>query len=103
MNLKTLQKMQKQWVDHNFAGQPPWHAVLGVVEEVGELSHAHLKSCQGIRGSADGHRKKIADAIGDIVIFLASYCNAAGFDLNKCVTEAWNVVRQRDWKAVPNE
>ena len=32
-------------------------------EEVGELSHAHLKSEQGIRGSVDLHRLEKIDAV----------------------------------------
>ena len=39
------------------------------------------------------------DAVADIVIFLADYCSARGFDLESLVSETWAEVRKRDWKA----
>jgi len=100
-DLETLQSQHKVWLDHNFPGQKPHDALLGLVEEVGELAHAHLKHEQQIRGLGDiaqANDKKI-DAIGDIVIYLASYCNSNGFDLAACVNTTWNKVKQRDWQA----
>lgn len=98
MNLTDLQERHQHWLKHNFPDQTPHQALLGVVEEVGELSHAHLKAEQGIRVRADEARAKIADAIGDIVIYLASYCNTNGYDLEGCVAMAWSEVSARDWK-----
>jgi NTP pyrophosphatase (non-canonical NTP hydrolase) len=74
--------------------------LLGVVEEVGELSHAHLKLEQGIRINED-HKTKQVDAVGDIVVFLAHYCTLQGIDFGLAVKTCWNEVKQRDWKAFP--
>ena len=71
MDFKTIQKKQNKWQKINFPNTKNYQPLLGVVEEVGELSHSHLKMEQGIRGSEEGHIAKIKDAIGDIVIFLA--------------------------------
>lgn len=104
--LRGLQKEQEPWVDHNFEPgntRNPARAykpLLGVVEEVGELSHAHLKSLQGIRTGED-HAAKSKDAIGDLVIFLADYCTAMGYDFQECVEATWNQVKTRDWKKDP--
>lgn len=96
MCFKKLQLEQKEWQDKNFPNHKNHHCLLGLVEEVGELSHSHLKNDQNIRKNED-HRKKTEDAIGDIIIYLAGYCNANGYDLEKCVKETWGEVKQRDW------
>lgn len=41
--LRKLQEEQKPWVKHNFGDRPSWMPLLGAVEELGELAHAHLK------------------------------------------------------------
>ena len=100
-DLQFLQTQHKQWLDHNFPHQAKHDALLGLMEEVGELAHAHLKHDQQIRGLGDisqANDKKI-DAIGDIVIYLASYCNSNGFDLAACVHTTWEKVQRRDWQA----
>jgi len=87
-NLQVLQAEHKEWVDRNFPNQKPYHGLLGVVEEVGELSHAYLKREQGIRGSQEKHTADIDDAIGDIIIYLASFCNTNEISLARCVKTA---------------
>lgn len=103
VDLKILQEEVALWALENFGRDVPQHQpLLGVGEEVGELMHAQLKYEQGIRGydvqkfSADG-----VDAIGDIMIYLADYCNRAGFSLDECVRTTWEKVRRRDWKKDP--
>ena len=98
--LKKMQEEQKPWVKHNFGDRPSWMPLLGVVEELGELAHAHLKKAQGIRVN-ENHDENIKDAVADIVIFLADYCSSVGIDLEKVVQETWDKVKQRDWKANP--
>lgn len=73
------------------------HQFMGVVEEVGELAHARLKSLQGIRGTAEEHLANEQDAVGDIVIFLAGYCSARGFNFGSLVEKALREVLERDW------
>ena len=98
--LRRLQAEQVPWIKHNFGDRPSWMPLLGAVEELGELAHAHLKQAQGIRVSED-HDAKAKDAIADVVIFLADYCTARGFDLESLVMETWDKVKLRDWKANP--
>lgn len=97
MHLYELQREHKEWQQREFPDQEPFDAVLGVVEEVGELAHSVLKAKQGIRGTELEHKAKEMDSIGDIVIFLASHCNVRGLDLNECVMMAWAQVKERRW------
>jgi NTP pyrophosphatase (non-canonical NTP hydrolase) len=70
------------------------------MEELGELCHAHLKHEQGIRTTED-HRKAKWDAVGDIIIFLADYCNIEGINLQQALGSTWVDVQMRDWKQDP--
>lgn len=104
MNLKEFQKEVVQWSDYNFGESRGIDAakdrLLGVQEEVGELSHAILKLTQGIRMGED-HIGNAKDAVGDIMIYLADFCGKMGFCLDTCITDAWDVVKQRNWKNNP--
>jgi NTP pyrophosphatase (non-canonical NTP hydrolase) len=100
-NLRAFQAAHNLWLKRNFPNQQPADGLLGVIEEVGELAHAHLKASQGIRGDASLHRAEAADAIGDIMIYLASYCNTNGYDMAGCLEDAWEEVSRRDWQASP--
>ena len=75
-----LVKERDEWVAKNF---PPYDyevpgndSVLGCIEELGELAHAHLKSKQGIRGSQDEHDAAAKDAIGDLIVYLLGVISA---------------------------
>jgi len=118
--LRKLQEDQKAWVQHNFPNRLSWMPAMGTGEEIGELAenidstehlkylmismgklfHAQLKTEQGIRVS-ELHEDKIKDSIADIIIFLADYCSAKGFDLESIVQTVWDEVKQRDWKKYP--
>ena len=98
MNLRELQEWQREWSLRNFGEQPAHRGVLGVAEEVGELCHAVLKSEQGIRNQTTD---EIADAIGDIVIYLAQVATSHKLDLSLCVKNAKWVCEQRDWRKNP--
>ena len=43
LTFRRLQDEQRPWVEHNFAGREPWKPLVGAMEELGELAHAHLK------------------------------------------------------------
>lgn len=105
IDLEQLQADHSVWLAHNFPDQTPHQGLLGVVEEVGELAHAHLKAEQGIRGmdSVFDQMARKADAVGDIIIFLCGYCSNNGLDLSKCVERAWDEVKDRDWQANPTD
>jgi hypothetical protein len=59
-----------QWERRNFPDSNMPDPIFGVMEELGELSHAHLKEAQSIRGTAEEHHMAAMDAIGDITIYL---------------------------------
>ncbi len=98
LTLRELQEQQRPWVEHNFGDRPAYWPLLGAMEELGELAHAHLKEEQGIRTNED-HVANAKDAVGDILIFLSDYCEARGFDLQEILETTWASVKQRDWKA----
>lgn len=99
MDLRALGREVEEWERRNFG--PPsymgYASLLGVIEEVGELAHHHLKQLDGIRGTPEEHQAGAADAIGDIVIFLLSYCIVRGFDLETIIESTWARVKARDW------
>lgn len=74
MNWEELIAERDEWVDKNFPenklDKPVDESLVGVVEELGELAHAHLKAAQGIRGTNEEHEKNARDAVGDCTIYL---------------------------------
>jgi len=100
--IKKIQEERRVWSEKNFPDQTTWQMLLGIVEEVGELSHAHLKESQHIRTTED-HEEKAKDAVGDILIFLLGYCSLRGFDVEKILKETWDEVKKRDWKKHPEK
>lgn len=117
--IRELQEQQRAWVAHNFGGRRPTFPALGAGEEMGELAdslpddsphvvwlmralgrlqHGVLKQEQGIRGDK---RAAIADAMADIVIFLADLASSMDLDLDEIVRATWGEVRRRDWIKYP--
>lgn len=95
--LRELQEQIEEWTGKNFPSHPLHQPILGMVEEVGELSHAVLKREQKIRLDED-HDEGVRDAVGDICIYLMDFCNIEGIDLIDCIEVAWDKVRVRDWE-----
>lgn len=98
MELSQLQMEVREWAKKNFPQAEKWEALVGLQEEVGELSHSFLKQHQNIRLEED-HRAKMVDAVGDIVIYLADFCHRNKIDMDTAVEETWSRVKQRDWTA----
>lgn len=98
MNLTILQAEVAEWSARNFPGKLPHQPLLGLQEEVGELAHAHLKGEQGIRHSPLEIKAMKADAVGDIVIYLADYCEQNEIPLGAMVALTWSQVKERDWQ-----
>lgn len=73
-----LVQERNEWVERNFPDSYKTDTLLGVIEELGELSHAHLKAKQGIRGSQKEHDEAAKDAIGDLVVYLLGVINYEG-------------------------
>jgi len=104
INTKELTIFQRQvaeWADKNFGLTPAYRPLLGAVEEIGELTHAQLKKEQDVRKGVSRFEADASDAIGDLLIYLAHYCQVAGLSLQQSVDKTWAKVRQRDWKKFP--
>ena len=97
-----LQLENAEWAEKNFGkDRPSYGPLLGAVEELGELAHAHLKSAQGIRSHED-HDTNAKDAVGDVIIYLADYCTLRGWSLQQIVEDTWEAVSRRDWTKDPD-
>lgn len=92
-----LQQAVVAWTDHNFPDQPAYRPLLGIAEEVGELSHAHLKGEQGVRTDED-HEANAQDALGDMFVYMCHYAERRGWNLADCIRKAWCEVLERDWR-----
>jgi NTP pyrophosphatase (non-canonical NTP hydrolase) len=99
--LKKVQVEHEAWQLHNFGFPSVVESLIGITEELGELSHAYLKNRQGIRLN-ENHEEKMKDAVGDLLIYLIAFCEAKGFDLEDILQKTWDEVRQRDWIKFPN-
>lgn len=80
MDFTQLQAEHKQWCGRNFPNQKAHHCLLGMIEELGELSHAQLKMEQGIRVNED-HVAVRKDSIADLALYLIGFCNFYGVSL----------------------
>ena len=63
---------------------------LKLMEEAGELGRAILKNDQ----------PEIVDAIGDMVVVLTNLSELAGYNIEHCIDEAYNVISKRTGKMV---
>lgn len=77
-----LVEERNAWVAHNFPGTNPAETTLGVVEELGELAHSHLKQRQNIRGTAEEHVANGRDAVGDLIVYLLGCMSYRGVPKN---------------------
>lgn len=101
-DLSTIQQNVYGWLKRQpFGKQEKWQPLLGLVEELGELSHGFLKKSQNIRGSAADHDAAMEDAVGDILIYLAGFCTANDISLGRAFERAWDEVSSRDWNRFP--
>jgi len=64
--------------------------LIKLMEEVGELSSAILKD----------KPSEVKDALGDIQVVLIILSNQLGYDLDECLQDAYNVIKNRTGKKV---
>ena len=96
-SLSTIQSEVKEWSYHNFGeGGPGWRQILGMQEELGELSHHYLKRAQKIRNNED-HDEGIEDSLGDFMIYAMDFCNKEYLSLEEIINRVCEKVKQRDW------
>ena len=65
---RKLQIEVGEWSRRNFPNNKPYHPLLGIIEELGELSVVN-------------DYEECCDAIGDTVIFMADFCARNDLDL----------------------
>lgn len=100
-DLQQLQEDLHIWRMRNFPDATPNQQFLGMVEEMGEMAHAMLKTDQQIRGAV---YEDIKDAIADLTIFMMGFCSLMGWDLSTLVAAtASNIVMRRDWITYPTD
>ena len=98
--IRKMQEEHKVWQINNFGLLPPEDSLLGIVEEVGELAHAHTHNKQRVRTN-ENHASNMKDAVGDITIFLMSFCTSYGWDYQSIIEGVWKKVSDRDWVKFP--
>jgi NTP pyrophosphatase (non-canonical NTP hydrolase) len=86
-DMNILTRLISQWhadrkitINGNAATQ-----FLKLVEETGELAHAHLRD----------DKEGVADAIGDIYVVLVALAELEGTDIVTCVEGAWEEIKGR--------
>lgn len=101
--LKELSREIAMWAvnneltdDYHSQSERPF---MGMVEELGELSHARLKREQGIRGMVNTttFMKAEQDALADLMIYWLHYCFMRRIDPDRLIMETWKKVKERDW------
>lgn len=112
-DLPTIQREIGEWSRRNFGDQTSkaTHQVLGslapllgVTEELGELTHVVLKRHQGIRGydNYEKYKAERDDAVADLMIYLCDFAEREGdLDVMEALERTWNKVKSRDWKNRP--
>lgn len=102
MDLHQMQQEHRRWADLNFGHYTPQDQVMGMMEELGELSHAIIKHKQGIRGVGDNNMKDLViDAHCDLIIFSLGLANLLAYDLDVELDRTWGKVSKRDWNSNP--
>lgn len=103
ISIDDIQDKLSKWSLDTFGDNtqnPPIYCILGMIEELGELSHSFLKLNQGIRTN-ENHEELMRDAIGDIVMFMMDFCSRMGWSLSEIIEEVFKEVIERDWKGNP--
>lgn len=82
--LDEIQQEHREWADRNFPGKNSYQTdALGVLEEIGEITHHRLKRIQGIRGTPEYHINEEIDGLADACIYLLGVCDHSGHRLSK--------------------
>ena len=103
VDMSCLQVSLYRWQVRNFGSQGQDASFKGMVEELGELSHALLKHEQGIRGFDDPAKFKEAagDAIADLLVYATQLATGLRLDIGVLLQETALEVMNRDWVANP--
>ena len=87
--MKHEQDIIKWAEDKNLADETnSRNQLIKLFEEAGELCAAELK----------GDHEKVIDSIGDCLVVLTIYAHSKGLNIDKCITHAWNEIKDRRGK-----
>lgn len=79
MTGNEYQQLASRTINQNISKKDQeFHALHGMVGEIGELHSIYQKKYQGHVEETDEHRKK---ELGDLLWFVAEYCSACGWTL----------------------
>lgn len=97
--LRRLQEEHKPWQLRNFGEHDSSHPYEGIVEEFGELADATINMGQNapiVGYSLDKKREAIGDALSDILIYCADYCNCRNWNMQEIFES--NDCKYFNWK-----
>jgi NTP pyrophosphatase (non-canonical NTP hydrolase) len=80
MTLKEYQELAGRTMPTVTLYELEFHALFGLVGEIGELHSIYQKKYQGHTGDTEEHRKK---ELGDLLWFAAEYCASQGWSLDE--------------------
>ncbi len=84
---EELQAEHATWLASRYAGQTPKSPLAGIVGEAGEAHHALLSEYKermhGQNPRHTGHNEAFLDALGDMVIYIISWCNTTGTSITE--------------------
>ena len=87
---QLIEDVQSWATNRGLNGSDPHAQALKIGEELGELYQAFLKE----------HETDELDAIGDLQVTLIVYCLQRGIDYQKCLADAYKVIKNREGKMV---
>ena len=74
------------------------YSFLHLLIIVGDISHAHLKLHQGIRGNGDELRVQLVIGIARLIRWLKGFCLNRKIDFEEAIETTWAHVEARDWQ-----
>lgn len=80
MTLKEYQELAGRTMPTVTLYELEFHALFGLVGEIGELHSIYQKRFQGHTEDTEEHRKK---ELGDLLWFAAEYCTSQGWSLDE--------------------
>ena len=106
IDITKYQQKLKTWQKEHFGDTPPEWLVVGMMEELGEMSHTMLKFDQGIREhreqSTEKFKTQLADDFGDIVVYGMQVLSYYGIDAEEAMKTTFEHVLKRDWNSHRN-
>lgn len=80
MTGNEYQRLASRTINQNMSkAEQEYHALHGMVSEIGELHGIYQKEFQGHIEATDEHKKK---EVGDLIWFIAEYCTTQDWDLD---------------------